>query len=402
MSVTAAPYVISENDKRGLVVVITATTLSFVWTCWSIRIWLRYNTREWRPDDYFLAAATVLDTIQSSLIFRVVDEGLGRSQESVTVQDLRQIGKHDLATQLLYVVTLLLSKYAVLSLYLRLSPQKGHAIATWTTIALSSVWAVTAVALIAAPCSSIQFWPEGSKGCSDLLTKWEAIGTFDIVTEVAIFLIAVYLVVGLHMGTRSKMLVVAAFSARLPVIAAAIARLVYLLQTLIAEDRTLASAYYVVSTQWQLGYAIMSCTITGLGPFLRPFSKSTTSYRHSSYAPNSSTHSGDHATAVSYQLSSLKAHKVSVTAYDINQLELTSRRCSIDAALPDSNVSASPAKSLKLRPDITAYGVDTACSGGNTMAGDDEDVASNASGESRRWIITKKTELRVETGRAKD
>lgn len=53
------PYVIAEDDQRGLIVVITATTLSFVWTCLLIRIYLRVRTREWRSDDYFLAAATV-------------------------------------------------------------------------------------------------------------------------------------------------------------------------------------------------------------------------------------------------------------------------------------------------------------------------------------------------------
>lgn len=53
------PYFITDTDKRGLIVVINATTLSFVWTCLLIRIWLRLKTREWRSDDYFLAAATV-------------------------------------------------------------------------------------------------------------------------------------------------------------------------------------------------------------------------------------------------------------------------------------------------------------------------------------------------------
>lgn len=53
------PYVITDDDQRGLVVVITATTLSFVWTCLLIRLWLRVKTREWKSDDYFLAAATV-------------------------------------------------------------------------------------------------------------------------------------------------------------------------------------------------------------------------------------------------------------------------------------------------------------------------------------------------------
>jgi hypothetical protein len=55
----APPYVITASDKRGLVVVIAATTLSFVWTCLLIRIYLRLKLREWKLDDYLLVAATV-------------------------------------------------------------------------------------------------------------------------------------------------------------------------------------------------------------------------------------------------------------------------------------------------------------------------------------------------------
>jgi hypothetical protein len=57
--VTPAPYQITDNDKRGLIVVTAGCTLAFVWVCFVIRIWLRLQVREWRSDDYFLAAATV-------------------------------------------------------------------------------------------------------------------------------------------------------------------------------------------------------------------------------------------------------------------------------------------------------------------------------------------------------
>jgi hypothetical protein len=57
--VTPAPFKITDDDKRGLIVVTAATTLAFVWVCFFVRIWLRLQVREWRSDDYFLAAATV-------------------------------------------------------------------------------------------------------------------------------------------------------------------------------------------------------------------------------------------------------------------------------------------------------------------------------------------------------
>lgn len=79
------------------------------------------------------------------------------------------------------------------------------------------------------------------------------------------------------MRTKAKLAVILAFSARLPVIAAAAVRLHYLQQRFLGRSNTFE---HIVATQWQLGYAIMSSTITGMGPFLRPFSKEYTTSHH--------------------------------------------------------------------------------------------------------------------------
>lgn len=57
--VIPAPYAITADDKRGLIVVTVALVLAFVWVCFSIRIWLRIQTRDWKPDDWLLTIATV-------------------------------------------------------------------------------------------------------------------------------------------------------------------------------------------------------------------------------------------------------------------------------------------------------------------------------------------------------
>ena len=107
--------------------------------------------------------------------------------------------------------------------------------------------------------------------------KWQAITALDIVTEASLYLIALHLIATLHMRVKTKVTVILAFSARLPVILLATIRLYYLHTQLSGSTFTFD---YVVATQWQMGYAIMSSTITGLGPFLRPFEKEyTTSYR---------------------------------------------------------------------------------------------------------------------------
>ncbi|KAF2477509.1 uncharacterized protein BDR25DRAFT_1643 [Lindgomyces ingoldianus] len=399
------PYVITLDDKRGLIVVITATTLSFVWTCFLIRIYLRVQTREWRSDDYFLAAASVLGTVQSALVLHIVDEGIGRSEKSLSGSDLNQIGRDDFASQILYIITLFLSKCAVIFLYLRLSPGKGHTIASWGTLTASGVWTILAIVLVSVPCNPLTFWTQGPTKCTRVYTRWQAIGAIDIITEACIFLISVYLVAGLNMATKSKVMVIAAFSARLPVIAAAAARLFYLSNTLTSPNRTLYGSYYIVATQWQLGYAIMSSTITGLGPFLRPFSKSfSTSYHRSSYSyhhskPQSAitiSRSNGDTTSTSYQMDTLQARAVSIihgSGRPVGDEESRGPASSQTAILP----AAAPG--LNLRPD--EFRRDTAVSGGE-VGMDEEDAMSRLSDESRRMMIRKKTVLTVQNDRASE
>jgi hypothetical protein len=94
------------------------------------------------------------------------------------------------------------------------------------------------------------------------------------------------------MKLKAKLIVIFAFSARLPVIALAGIRLYYLHRHLLG---TLITFEYIVATQWQMGYAIMSSTITSMGPFLRPFNQEyTTSCHNSKYGyGNNSAHEPD-------------------------------------------------------------------------------------------------------------
>jgi hypothetical protein len=91
------------------------------------------------------------------------------------------------------------------------------------------------------------------------------------------------------MSLKAKIFVILAFSTRLPVIVFASLRLYYLHIHFLGASPT---AEYIVVTQWQMGYAIMSSTFTSLGPFLRPFDAGmrTTSYQNTSRYGNVSAH----------------------------------------------------------------------------------------------------------------
>ena len=132
------------------------------------------------------------------------------------------------------------------------------------------------------------------------------------------------------MKRTSKILVVAAFSARLPVIAISITRLVYLRDTFSSPNRTLTGSSYVVCTQIHLGYSIISISMTGMGSFLRPCSNPlSTSYRrfsdpHDTSTSESSQRSGNRSKATefrreSFALTRLKAKDIPITNLNISR-----------------------------------------------------------------------------------
>ncbi|KAF1965591.1 hypothetical protein BU23DRAFT_545768 [Bimuria novae-zelandiae CBS 107.79] len=384
MTATPPPYFITEVDKQGLIAVSTAITLAFVWTCFGIRIWLRCRSVEsWKLDDNFLAGATILSTAQSAVVFNAINAGLGKSIGFLSSSTLKEVGKNELAAQILYLSSLFLSKCAVLFLYLRLSPQKRHIYVTWTTIAISVAWLLASVVLVALPCSALDFWFKGGAKCSYLWLRWKAIGAIDIATETVIVLISVLMVAHINMRLKGKIVVIVAFSARLPVIAAAAFRLRYLHTTIESADRTLDGSYYAIATQWHVGYAIMSTTISGLRPFLRPFSKSGCHYS-SSNGNSLPSRSGVEPQGQAYQLEALPGDHPSTSG--------THEHLHLQAPIP------------VLRPDASTRNV--VITGGETGWDDDmhleEDATSRVSRESQQWIIKKRTELRVENTRLSD
>lgn len=78
--------------------------------------------------------------------------------------------QEDFCSQILYVLTLLLSKTAVLCLYLRLSPRSQDHVASLVTLGVSGMWALASIVLIALPCNPLDFWIGGPERCPNIVS----------------------------------------------------------------------------------------------------------------------------------------------------------------------------------------------------------------------------------------
>ncbi|KAK7529128.1 uncharacterized protein J3D65DRAFT_672704 [Phyllosticta citribraziliensis] len=288
VTVLPPPFKITATDHRGVLVVVASVTLSFVVTCLFIRVYLRSRTKDWRRDDTILALAT------GAAVFVMIHDGTGML--GVDDANFERLGTANYSQQVLYLITLFLSKSVVVFLYLRLTVHRKRAIAIYCTLALIVLWLIVSLILLAIFCDPKEYWTKGAECPQNISWRWDIITSLDITTETILFLIAVSMVIGLQMPRRTKMIIISVFSVRLPLIATACARMYYIHRLGTSPTPELEVASALVCSQFQLDFAVMTSTICCLGPFLRPFEDDSSP---STTLPSHTTSHGDRSHAES-------------------------------------------------------------------------------------------------------
>ncbi|KAK4943226.1 hypothetical protein LTR66_014627, partial [Elasticomyces elasticus] len=277
----SAPLALVDGDNHGAWVIITnAFGLILVLICLLIRLYIRrVASPPFAKDDTVLSAATALAVVQAALVFAQVHAGLGKSMalidaaQLVKIQKLTQATKQKLvyAADIFYLIVVYLSKISVVFLFMRLSPNESHTRVAWAVLASCAALCTISVFLVALHCDLRFPWIQFAVKCTSLAAQWTAVAVFDVVTELALFGMAVQLVSGLLTKWSRKGRVVVAFGLRLPVAALAIIRLYYIHKQTRSPDPTLQAAITAILTQLEMYYGIMGATIPCLRPFLSGF-----------------------------------------------------------------------------------------------------------------------------------
>ncbi|KAH8801763.1 hypothetical protein F5884DRAFT_527266 [Xylogone sp. PMI_703] len=274
MAVVPPAQLITATDKAGLIVVITTFFLSCIWLALCVRLYVRVRVNgPWKLDDYCVAAATVLSTIRSILVYVGVNKGYGKSATLLHGDDFVRIGRIIFGDTILFFLALMVSKWSIVLLCMRLSPAKAHSRVLWGTFIAAAAWALASILLISINCNSSHALTNLAGTCPSLAARWKVSVALDMITEAALFGCCMYLVVGLKMSWSLKTVVVVAFSIRLPTIIFAGLRLDAVDNQVASSDPTLLGAYTASWMQIELDYSIMAATLSCLGAFLKPFSQ---------------------------------------------------------------------------------------------------------------------------------
>ncbi|TKA70636.1 hypothetical protein B0A55_05748 [Friedmanniomyces simplex] len=260
-SVPSRPAELSDSTHHGgWVIIISAIFLVLLILCLAIRAYVRtsYSTIAGSPD-YVLAVAGVVGIIQTSLVFWEVSKGLGTSIELLSISDVHLLQKSWFASTVLYLIALWLAKCCVLFVYLQLTPNKGHNLASWAVIGFSTVWVFISILMIGVDCELNTPWSHLASQCTGLFARWQVITALDVITEVVIFSLSIYLVFGLQMPVKRKTVIVAAFGLRLFVILPSILRLHYYSTYINSANPTLALSNVAIWTEVQMHTSIIAC-----------------------------------------------------------------------------------------------------------------------------------------------
>ncbi|KAG8160714.1 hypothetical protein KVR01_008978 [Diaporthe batatas] len=262
---------LTDTDKCAIVVIAAALCLAFSVFSMAIRAFVRQYFH--RPasdlgwDDMASITSMATMIVQSAFVFVQVRNGLGNTIHGLSAQDVVSWQQSAFICDLLYIFILWLTKCSVVFLFIRLTPDSRHVNASYVVLGLSTILMFISELLVAIRCDEPQPWIVIGVECRDLIIRWQAITAFDVVVELLLFGISLYMLHGLNFRTTKKLIVLSAFALRLPVIIPAIFRLHWLEVQYKSLDPTLDGVLASVFTQIQLSFAIFATT----SPILRTF-----------------------------------------------------------------------------------------------------------------------------------
>ncbi|KAH8755894.1 hypothetical protein F5882DRAFT_367530 [Hyaloscypha sp. PMI_1271] len=271
----AAPFLIATpTDHSPDIVLVAATGIALILLTFVIRIYIRFNfSGPWLGDDTVFAFATVVALAQSSVVCVSVHHGWGRVIEGIDPFNLVSAEKLVYAADILYIVTLALSKHSLDLLFIRLSPFKKHLQAAKCIRYFVLVWTIASLGAISLRCNVRNPWTDiTSDQCPSMLVRWQVITAFNIISEVAIFGMSFFLVEGLRMPLSQKAIVIAAFGIRLPTIIFCALRIHFFSRAFFTTDPSFDGVFFSAWTQVEIAFSVMTATTPCLKPFMSTIS----------------------------------------------------------------------------------------------------------------------------------
>ncbi|KAK7895024.1 hypothetical protein LTR67_005763 [Exophiala xenobiotica] len=199
-----------------------------------------------------------------------VDNGLGSVLSSISQEEYEGFQKAGYAWNILYIWSLALGKLSTLSLLIALAPNKTyHRMPMRAVGGIIIVWAFASVFASAFQCDLPRPYLITRAKCFSQTGFWDAFGVIDIITDVAIMALPIFLVYNLQLVTKKKIAVCFAFSFRIGAIVCTVWRLTEMHRFFDrGTDVTFNSWIPTIATILEVFFSVFSACVPHLRPFM--------------------------------------------------------------------------------------------------------------------------------------
>ncbi|OOF96812.1 hypothetical protein ASPCADRAFT_129879 [Aspergillus carbonarius ITEM 5010] len=230
-----------------------------------------YMLRSLHWDDGICSLSLVFAVAQCIAILVGTRHGLGKRQAALSEKQIHILERALYTADLFYVLALSLAKVSVLHLLNKLTVNKWHKqITCWTSI-LVGIWTVPVFFALAFKCGAPNPWATTNHHCINMFIFWTAISPIDIITDLVICILPIYIVKPVQVVVGKKATVVVAFCIRIFVVITIIIRLIYMRHAPPSPDVTNAAFATIITTECVLCVSLMTACIPCLKPFLDAF-----------------------------------------------------------------------------------------------------------------------------------
>ncbi|KAI9818943.1 MAG: hypothetical protein M1832_004111 [Thelocarpon impressellum] len=225
------------------------------------------------PDDYIIIVAWALAFTFSILIPVQVKAGLGRHAADLTKEEYRDFLRTFWASVLVYTVCLNFTKVSILFQYLRFIVSKPIRKACWVIMALVMIYGIASAFMTIFLCVPVShFWnkvldPNGGR-CLNTLGLWFANASFNIVSDLAIFILPMRSLYMIHLPKRQKLGLMVVFAMGFFVCCVSILRLQSLYAVSKSNDITTTNVDAATWSTVESQIAIISASLPALRPLV--------------------------------------------------------------------------------------------------------------------------------------
>ncbi|KAF2656093.1 hypothetical protein K491DRAFT_745555 [Lophiostoma macrostomum CBS 122681] len=218
-------------------------------------------------NDGFIVAALITSVGSGIAVSFQTANGLGRDVQSLVDSQLVAYQKAEYANKLLYIATLASAKLSIISLLRMLTASELHQKFGIALTAFVSLWGIISELIAAFQCGARKPWsflgPESV--CSSLSAFWRAMGVLNLLTDLALILFPVHVIVTLQMSTGKKITILVFFGARSLDIVVTSIQIAY--APAFESDNPTHDLF-----KWTLTAQIVQCitVLTSCVPYLRP------------------------------------------------------------------------------------------------------------------------------------